>query len=243
MDKSPARKLIDTSYILLKDRYYIAADLMSRVDSAVLFTVSYNLHEFFPNFSKSNLQEYLGLRDLPNPNGVDLVNSKQSCYEYIESIVLVRALTKERWENNKYNEVVINNLVPNNAPRKEKRRSLKNVKAKCGGKISNFMSACRPLEHIRKIFRDERKLTDIPGSFVDTYFCKHFFIGLDWLRIFSNVYDFGIGPCSHVYSISEKVIKDVLDYKLRAPNYKLNQWFRKLMFEMYEPLHDLYWRG
>jgi len=248
MSKSPARKLIDTSYILLKDdKYYITADLMSRIDSAVLFAVAYDLHEFF-NFSKSKLQRYLKLRNLPNPKGVDIVDSKNSCFDLIESIVFVRALTPERWEKKKYNKVTINNLKPNDASREEKRKSLRNLKVKCQGDISNFASACRPSAYQRKLFGDERELKDVPGSFVDAYLCKHFFIGLDWLKIFQNVFDFDIGLSSHVTSVAEDVIKDVLRYnvsryKMKLPNYKLNTFYRKLLFEMYAPLNELYWRS
>jgi len=243
MSKSPARKLIDGSYVLLKKEYYIAADLMSRIDSGVFFAVAYNLHELFPNFSDSELQRYCTTRNLPNPKGVDIVDSRRSCFEYIESSVFVRALTPERWKKNEYNQVTINNLKPNDAPREEKRKSLKNLKVKCQGNISNFVSACRPSAYQRRIFRDERELTEIPGSFIDTYLCKHFFIGLDWLRIFKNACDFDIGLSSHVASVSEEVIKDVLKHKPTYPNYKLNRLYRNLLFEMYAPLNELYWRG
>jgi len=243
MSQSPARKLIDTSYILLKDDgYYIATDLMSRIDSAVLFAVAYNLHEFF-NFSKSELQRYLEIRNLPNPKGIDIVDSKKSCYDLIESTVFVRALTPDRWEKKEFNQVTINNLKPHDTSREEKRKSLRNLKVKCGGKISNFTSICRPSYYQRKIFRDERELTHVPGSFIDTYFCKHFFIGLDWSRVFQGTTDFDIGLSSHVANVSEEVIKDVLKFKPKYPNYKLNRLYRKLLFEMYAPLNGLYWRG
>jgi hypothetical protein len=244
MSKSPARKLIDTSFAWLKDdKYYVATDLMSRVDSAVLFTVSYNLYANFPNFSPLKLKRYLELRNLPNPNGFEIVDSKNSCYEDIESTVFVRALTKERWKNRKFNQVTINNLVLDNASKEEKINSLKNLKVKCGCKISNFIGICRPPEYIRRIFRDERKHNNVPGPFVDTFLCKHAFLAIDWLRTFYRTTDFGIGLSSHVYTVSTNVIQDVLKYKLKLPNYKLNSLYRGLLFRMYAPVKDLIWNG
>lgn len=244
MELSPSRKLINTSFVIQKDDgYYTLVDVMNRVDSAVLFTVSYNLYDNFPSLSESSLKRYLKLRGLPDPNGFEIVDSKNSCYENTESIVFVRALTKKRWVNKEFDQVSINNLVSSNASRKEIAKSLKNLKVKCGCKISNFHSICRPSEYQRQIFRDERRHTDIPGSFIDTVFCKHAFLSLDWLKAFYNTADFGIGPTPHVYNISETVVKDVLKYKSKLPNYRLNTLYRDLLFRMYEPLKDLFWRG
>jgi hypothetical protein len=244
MEKSPSRKLINTSFVFLKDDgYYTLVDVMNRVDSAVLFTISYNLYGNFPNLSESSLKRYLKLRGLPDPNGFEIVDAKNSCYENTESVVFVRALTKKRWENREFDQVTINNLILNSTSREEKVRSLKNLKIKCGCKISNFNNVCRPSEYQRQIFRDERKHTDVPGSFIDTVFCKHGFISLDWLRVFYNTADFGIGPNPHIYNVCENVIKDVLKYKSKFPNYRLNTLYRDLLFRMYAPLKDLVWNS
>lgn len=244
MSQSPARKLINESYVLLKnDGYYLATDLMSRVDSTVLFTISYNQYPNFPNFTPRELKNYLKLRGLPNPEGVALIDSKNSCYETIESTVFVRALTKDRWKKKEFDQVTINNLVLDSASREEKINSLKNLKINCGCKINNFVSICRPSDYQRRIFGDERKHEHVPGSFVDTFLCKHAYLALDWLKAFYRTTDFGIGISSHVCRASDEVIKEVRDHRLKLPNYKLDRYFRHLKLKMYAPVNNLFWNS
>ncbi|MGC8812287.1 MAG: hypothetical protein ACP5O8_01730 [Candidatus Aenigmatarchaeota archaeon] len=245
--ESPSRKLIDTSFVWKReDGYYSVVDIMSRVDSAVLTTVAYNLYEDYPEFPVSSLKKYLELRNLPDPDGFSLVNEKESCYENLEAMVFVRALTKKRWENKEYNRIEIKNLVLESASFKEKADSLKNLKVSCGCARAGYQSICRPAWYQRRIFRDLRNYKDIPGSYIDSVFCKHVCIALDWLTLFYGTASFDyFGPSSHVIKASKIIIRDFLKHKPRYPDYKLNQLYlselRREGINLNEPLLKFIW--
>ncbi|MEM7825714.1 MAG: hypothetical protein QW412_02560, partial [Candidatus Aenigmatarchaeota archaeon] len=240
--ESSARKLIDTSFVWRKeDSYYAAIDIMSRVDSAVLTLVSYNLFKNYPEISLSELKKYIELRKLPNPEGLSLVDERRSCYENVESVVYVRALTKKRWEAKEYNRVKIKNLVKNKVPFQEKVKSIRSLEVNCGCNRTDYVSICRPAKYQRKIFRDERTYKDIPGSFINSVFCKHACIALDWLHLSYQTSSFDyFGPSSHVVKVSKIIIEDILKYKPKYPDYRLNQLFltelKRRRINLHEPL-------
>jgi len=244
---SPSRKLIDSSFVWKKDDgYYAVIDIMSRVDSAVLTTVAFNLYGNYPEFSISELKRYLRLRKLPDPNGYSLVDEKRSCYDNVESIVYVRALTKKRWERKEYNKVKIKNLVLENASFREKVKSLRNLEVSCSCPRAEYQSICRPAYYQRRIFKDPRTYKDIPGSFINSVFCKHACIALDWLTLFYGTASFEyFGPSPHVIEASKIVIKDFLRFKPRYPDYKLNNLYlaelKRNSINLHEPLLKYIW--
>lgn len=245
--ESPARKLIDTSFVWKKnDGYYAVIDIMSRVDSAVLTTVAYNLYGNYPELSVSELKKYLELRRLPNPDGFSLVGEEKSCYENKEAMVYVRALTKKRWEKKEYNRVKIKNLVENDVSFQEKRNSIKTLKVSCGCSRADYQSICRPAWYQRRIFKDLRTYESVPGSYIDSVFCKHVCIALDWLYLFYQTANFDyFGPSYHVVKASKIVIRDVLKHRPRYPDYKLNQLYlselRREGINLHEPLLKFIW--
>jgi|YelNatPaOPRAMG01_1025707.scaffolds.fasta_scaffold09348_9 hypothetical protein len=245
--ESPSRKLIDTSFVWKKkDGYYAVIDIMSRIDSAVLTTVAYNLYGDYPEFSVSDLKKYLKLRNLPDPDGFSLVNEKESCYENLEAMVLVRALTKKRWEKKEYNRVKIKNLILNSESFEKKADSLKSLKVSCGCARADYQSICRPAWYQRRIFKDQRSYKDIPGSYIDSVFCKHVHIALDYLALFYGTATFDyFGPSPHVIKASKIVIRDFLKLKPRYPDYKLNQLYlselRREGINLNEPLLKFIW--
>lgn len=243
--KSVPRKIVDASWVWEKPSgNYGALDFISRIDSTVLFTLAYGLHKLnYEDLSIADLKKYLKIRKLPDTEGKDLVREQDSCYENTEAMIYVRALTKKRWNENKYNQVVINNLASNDDSDKRKVESFKNLKASCGCTRSGYQSICRPSSYQMRMFRDERKLKDIPGSFIDTIICKHANIAFDWSHIFYNSTDFFgfFGMSRNVVEVSKRVIKDVLEYNIRLPDFQLNQLYRNEARKIYEPLIKIVW--
>lgn len=235
--ESPARKILNTGFFILQNSgYYLATDLISRVDAAALFVVNYNLYgdcELEPSFFK----RYLKLRGLPVPENTNIVDERKSCFDNREGTVEIRAFSKKKWERKEYDTVEIKNLCLNSEEKKEKVASLKNLEVKCGCRISNFLRICRPPREKRLIFRDTRRPDEIPCPYVGSYIDTHASIALDWLADFYGTANFGVyGPTKNTLGVSELVIKDVVKYDLRLPKYRLNQLFEKLKFRMFSPL-------
>lgn len=242
--RSTPRKLIDASFVWQKeDGYYAAIDLMTRVNSMVLFSLSYNLYDVnFPNISKRRIKRYLKLRKLPDVEGVELVNENNSCYSNVESVVFVRSLGKHTWKKGNYNAVTINNLAMESDSYERKFKSIKNIKVTCRCLRNSLERSCRPASFQKKIFRDERRRTHIPSSFIDTVFCKHACVGLDWLATFNSAanFDFFGIYAKRTIEVSNQVVDYILTYNLRLPDYRINELLNERKVE-YWRTYRRYW--
>ncbi len=227
--RSVPRKEIDSSFAWKKyDGCYASVDLMSRVNSALLFNLSYGLYDVnFPNISKRRIKRYLKLRRLPNTEGVELVDEDKSCYSNIEAVVFVRSLGKKTWEKENYNQVSINNLVGEDETTERKKDSIMNIKVVCPCIRSAFERSCRTATFQRDIFNDGRGGGDVPGPFVDSVFCKHTLVGMDWITTFNggaNFRFFGI-HAKRTTNMSNQVIEYILNRNLKCtshPDYVIN---------------------
>ena len=224
------RKEIDKSFVWEKyGGSGTAIDLMTLVNSTLLFNLSYGLYETnFPNVSRSRLAHYLKLRRLPNTEGAELVNDKKSCFSNIEAAVSVRSLGKDSWKKKTYNIVGIVNLVKEDDPNARKRDSLMSLKVTCPCVRSTFERTCRPSLLQRAIYRDGRKGNDVPGPFIDTVLCKHSCVSLDWASTFHNAASFeffginGYRAVNAANRVVEYVLKKNLDIA-NHPDYKVNE--------------------
>jgi hypothetical protein len=253
-NRSVPRKEIDASFSWEKhDGYYASVDLMSRVNSMLLFSLSYDLYEVnFPYISKSRIKKYLELRRLPNTEGVGLVDEDDSCYSNIESVVIVRSVGEKTWKKENYNRVSINNLVGESESLERKINSIMNIKVVCPCIRSTFIRSCRVPIFQRKIFNDNRMGNDVPGSFVDSEFCKHALVAMDYVTTFDGAANFGFFGiyANRTIEVSNQVIEYVLKKGLKyskEPDCDVNKRLNKKIIDNYgtylsywsEPLRKL----
>ena len=225
---SPARKLTDVSFVWLKEnKCYSAIDIMSRVDATALVTVEYELYGDY-EISPQDFKKYLELRKLPRVHdSKHSLIGKHSCYgEDNTAIVEVSSLSRKGWEEGRYYHVKIVNLLPDSVSFEEKKKSFRNLIANCNCHRSIYQSICKPPLSKRMIFKDLRNYKDIPQPNIDSIFCKHVCVALDYCHLFYSTASFEFfGPSEHTRKVSQSIIKDFLERKLRLPNYQLNSYY------------------
>ncbi len=236
---STPKKLVETSHIWQKaDRSYAAADLTSRINSALLYYMSLNTVP--SEIDEGEVRKYLSLRLLPDTTGIDLVDEHRSRFSGTGGVVHVRALSKKRWENEVYNQVVIRNLAMQSDDMPRKARSILNLDVSCTCPRSTLELSCTVSPYERELWSDYRIATDIPGPYVDTVLCRHAFIALDHLSIFHGTADFGIHSySSHVIEFNRYVANYSVQKRLKVADYRMNQTFNDISQLLYKPIDKL----
>ena len=241
--ESALRKISDTGFVWQKkDQTYGFTDVATRTDSLVLFTLSYDLIDYyFPDIKKSELKKYLKLRRLPDTEGAEIIG-KGSCFENIEATAFVRSFTKKNWEAGKFHTMSMTNLAANNASPKEKLDSFKTIEIRCSCNRGVMQPTCRPSKYQRRMFGDDRDIKSVPGSFMTAIYCTHADIGHDWLSIFYEAYGFGM-HLPYTHRAIGYVVKQVAKKNQKLPKYRLNLEFSPERREIFKPLADMAWRG
>lgn len=256
--RSSPRKEIDSSFSWKKyNGGYASVDLMSRVNSMLLFSLSNDLYDVnFPDISRRRLKRYLKLRKLPNTEGVELTG-KNSCYSNIEAVLSVRSLSGKKWKERAYKKVTINNLVGEDEPLERKIDSIKNINVVCSCARTSFVHSCRVPTFQRDIFRDPRGGGDVPGPFVDSEFCKHALVAMDYVTTFDGAANFGFFGIygDRTITVANQVIEYILRKKLKLTDhsdYTINESLNRRKVEDYrtylrywsEPLREfIFHRG
>jgi len=232
---STPRKLTSTSFTWrTSDHGYAALDPTSRVDSAVAYIVAEGMEEiFFPDFRQSELKRYLRKRKLPDEFDKPIVNEEKSCFSGVEGVVEVSQLNRFSKRKDKYYKVSINNLIQSKQSFYDKVMSLNHLKVSCTCPRKSFQCITRPSKYQRSFYKDEVPYGEVPDSFIESVFCKHAYVAIDYLVFYYNVEGFGVfGLPQNVIDVSKEVIKRQLEFNRKLPNYMMSPTIRSI----YKPL-------
>jgi len=247
--QSVPRTVLQWSFVLERAAgKYLAVDMMSRTNSAVLFALGSGLYlTFFPEYTKKELQRYLKLRSYPSKFRSDVINTKRTCFSHSVLDARIRAFTGDRWRKRIYNNVKISDYALSEDSTERKLDSLTNLDTKCGCLISHWEEECTISTYHKRMYRDNRTAKSIPSPTPQTIFCEHAIIAGDYSTNCYGTFDFGfLGPTPHVADVASDVIKEVLAKRLtkrKMPDYLLNKELRNLQSEMFKPLSDFYRHG
>jgi len=245
--QSIPRTVLEGSFVLKRaGEKYLAVDMMSRTNSAVLFALGSGLYlTFFPEYTKKELQRYLELRDYPSIFRSDVINTKRTCFSHSVLDAHIRAFTGDRWRRHVYDKVKISDYALSGDSNERKFDSLHNLDIKCGCPISHWEEQCTISTYQKRIHRDSRTADNIPSPTPQAIFCEHAFIAGDYSTYCYGTFHFGVlGPTPHVADVASDVIKEVLTKNLtrrKKPDYLLNKELGNLQSKMFKPLSDFYW--
>lgn len=245
--QSVPRTVLGGSFVLKRaGGKYLAVDMMSRTNSAVLFALGSGLYlTFFPDYTKKELQTYLELRDYPSNFRSDVINTKRTCFSHSVLDAHVRAFTGDRWRKRVVNRVKISDYALSKDSSERKFGSLFNLDTKCSCPISHWEEQCTVSTYQKRIHRDNRTAENIPSPTPQAIFCEHAFIAGDYSTYCYDTFHFGfLGPTPHVAYVAGDVIEKVLDYSLtrrKKPDCEINREYRDLQIKMFRPLSDFYW--